>query len=212
MKIGKPFKDFKNAPYPTGSITQYFGENPILYGQVCPITTPVKQCLVGHNGMDFVAPYGTPLFAVRGGQVFEVKDSPDGYGKHVRILSDIDGQSFYEWTYGHLSTITVKKGQIIKEGEIIGTMGNTGFVVSSSNANGFWKYNPYAGTHLHLGCRKYTDGVCQDYKNGYFGSFDYKDWLPSFDPINDDISGFIAQTRKLLIILQNAGILAYKPK
>lgn len=199
MKIGKPFKDFKNAPYPQGSITQGFGENPTLYSKICPID---GQCLHGHNGMDLVAPWGTPLYAVEDMKVIEAKDAVEGYGLYVRGTN-----SLHEWTYGHLSKIGVEPGQILKQGDYIGNMGNTGFVVSSQDANGFWKYNPYLGTHLHLGMRNLDSrGRIADYSNGFFGSTDFKDLLPDFDPINDDIPGFISQLRTLLIRLQNAGI------
>lgn len=206
--IGKPFKDFINASYPKGSVTQWFGENPALYAPICQTWNNVTNCMTGgHNGIDMVAPYGTPLFAVESGTVYEVKEDTGGYGKHVRITTPtIDGK-FTEWIYGHLSVITVKKGQSITAGDIIGNMGNSGFVVSNSTANGFWSYNPYAGTHLHLGCRYYKDGVCLNYDNGFMGGVDYRNLLPPYDPINDDISGFVKQVNKLLIILQGAGIL-----
>jgi murein DD-endopeptidase MepM/ murein hydrolase activator NlpD len=40
----------------------------------------------------------------------------------VRIKHD----SVYETTYGHLSHISVKKGQTVDRGEVIGYMGNSG--------------------------------------------------------------------------------------
>jgi len=119
----------------------------------------------------------------------EVKDDSGGYGKHVKILSENN-----EWVYGHLSRIDVTLGQIIASGAILGAMGNTGFVVSGNTP--YWKYNPYAGTHLHLGrrpCRPFVKDVdaswnlsystgdrailLSDYDNGYKGSTDP---LPEF--------------------------------
>lgn len=207
MKIGKPFDSFKNAPYPQGSITQYFGENPALYGKICPAP---NQCLAGHNGIDIVAPWGTPLYAVDDGTVIEAKDSPEGFGLYVRTLSY--GPDGKEWTYGHLSKIAVQQNQVIKRGDYIGDMGNTGFVVSNATANGFWKHNPYLGTHLHLGVRNRPYGrKVENYGNGYFGCYDFKDMLPSSDPINDDIVGFVSLLKTLLIKLQQAGIQIRRP-
>ena len=169
----KPFKSFKFSPYPDGAVTQYFGENQRLYSQFG---------LIGHNGIDFVAPHGTPLFAVEGGKVVDVKDNPDGFGRHIRILSNKK-----EWTYGHLSYVGVTLGQELLEGDYIGNMGNTGFVVSGPTP--YWQYNPFAGTHLHLGCRliRKWDGTGQynyqystsdkvevlNYMNGYKGAVDF---------------------------------------
>lgn len=212
-KIYAPCKGFINKPYPYGSITQYFSENPILYSSICPVLTPEKQCLVGHNGIDIVAPYGTELYAVEDGVISEVKADAGGYGKHIRILTNImeDGTR-HEWTYGHLSKINVALGQSVKAGYLVGLMGNTGFVVSSSNANGFWKYNPYAGTHLHFGLRQLNrKGYPLNYTNGYFGSVDCIGMLP--DPSGEDLDTYntVMNMKKLLIILQNAGIPLNKP-
>ena len=188
MKV--PFETCIFKSYPEGSVTQFFGENPALYSKVCPAP---GQCLVGgHNGIDLVAPWGTPIFAVQDGIVCEVKDSPTGYGKHVRILSDHDDTAFWrEWTYGHLSRLDVTIGQQVSEGQVIGLMGNTGFVVSG--ATPYWEYNPFAGTHLHLAARivqkvegtnphniQYSAsqrGIVQNYDNGFFGSVDFKSWF-----------------------------------
>lgn len=142
----KPFASFVYAPYPRGSITQYFGENKALYAKnVCFM----GRCMTGgHNGIDAVAPWGTPVYAVKSGKVVEVKHDAGGYGKHVRILTHDTPIGGEEWTYGHLSSISVKLGQWVQEGEEIGKMGNTGFVVSG--ATPYWKANPHAGTHVHL--------------------------------------------------------------
>lgn len=206
-KIGIPFEGFKNAPYPQGSITQYFGENPALYGKICPTA---GMCLAGHNGIDIVAPWGTRLFAVADGEVIEAKDSPEGYGLYVRTLSyGPDGE---EWTYGHLSKIAVKAGDKLRKGDYIGNMGNTGFVVSSQDANGFWKYNPYLGTHLHLGVRRRPYGrSVLEYGNGYFGCYDFKDRLPGSPGGDEEVVRFVGLLRSLMVILQQAGIPLNRP-
>lgn len=175
MKV--PFKGCVLKEYPAGSITQYFGENPELYA---------RMNMKGHNGVDLVAEHGTPMEAVENGTILEVKNDDNGYGKHVRFISSKSiGGLHREWTYGHCDTIAVKVGDKVKEGDIIATMGNTGFVVSNATGNGFWSFNPFKGTHLHLGMRlidetatgwKYPGskvGISvPDYENGYKGAVD----------------------------------------
>lgn len=172
----EPVKDMKWAKYPTGDITQYFGENKKLYE---------PAGLVGHNGIDIVRPWGEHIFAVEGGTVVSVEDDP-GYGKAIRILSPTGKSGEYrDWAYGHLSYIHVKEGDVMRPGQYIGNMGNTGFVVSNATGNGFWKYNPYAGTHLHLGVRdvvksptgwKYNENAPRvkvvNINNGFKGRYD----------------------------------------
>lgn len=183
MKIHPPINNFLAREYPNGNVTQWFGENSTLYKTVCvqgapchPSMTcpPGKGCLIGHNGIDIVAPWGTPIYAVEDGKVTEVNNSTIGYGKHVRIRN-----KDREWTYGHASENLVVKGQLVKAGDMIQKMGNTGFVVSG--ATPFWKHNPFAGTHLHLGLRNLKNGVVQEYINGFHGSVDFRHLLP--DPI-----------------------------
>jgi murein DD-endopeptidase MepM/ murein hydrolase activator NlpD len=184
MKLSNPVKDFKPALYPQGDVTQWFGENKQLYSSLCP--SPGVCMTGGHNGIDIVRPHGEPIYCVESGIVVEALGKETGYGTHVKVLSD-EGR---EWTYGHLSAIDkdCNLGQRIKAGQLIGKMGNTGFVVSG--ATPFWKANPFAGTHLHLGYRNvkkwegvgqwsvtYLSGtpneiraVVQDYGNGAFGA------------------------------------------
>jgi len=181
MKIHQPIKGYINKYYPTGHVSQFFGENVAMYMKAIGTN--------GHNGIDIVAPWGTPIYAVEDGIVCDVKNSAEGYGKHCRILSNGN-----EWTYGHASENLVTIGQQVKAGDIIQKMGNTGFVVSG--ATPYWKYNPYAGTHLHLGLRKYKEspiygwaysneayikGVPKievlNHNNGFMGSVDFRDML-----------------------------------
>src|SRR3990167_3796964 len=178
----KIIQGFVNRYFPQGSITQYFGENVALYSKIC---VAENQCLYGgHNGIDIVAPWGTEIFSVEDGIVVETKESPNGYEKHVRILS-MDRNR--EWIYGHLAEIRCVLGQTIGTKACLGTMGNTGFVVSGPTP--FWKYNPYAGTHCHLGLRLFkewngegtynmsypngTKGTILNYDNGFLGSVNF---------------------------------------
>jgi len=163
-----PIDDFKLELFPKGNVTQFFGENKDLYS---------PMGLDGHNGIDIVAPWGTPIYAVTDQKVVHTKEGVTGYGKYVKCIDDK-----FEYTYGHLAGIACKQGAEIKEGDLIGLMGNTGFVVSGSTP--FWKYNPYAGTHLHFGMRKlggrkwettYPSGDTVNiraYDNGFKGSID----------------------------------------
>ena len=121
--IINPAKGSKLFSYPQGHIYQGFGENPALYAFLE---------IGGHNGIDIAMKEGTPIIA-SSGIVCEVKNTPEGYGKHVRILTDPDNNGdFLELTFGHLKDIYVPLGMRVKDGDIIGTMGNTGFVISSS--------------------------------------------------------------------------------
>jgi murein DD-endopeptidase MepM/ murein hydrolase activator NlpD len=178
-----PIKDFALKIHPSGDITQWFGENPVLY--------MTAMGLKGHNGVDIVAPHGEPLYAVEDGIVLSVKNDATGFGKHLRFISkekNKDGY-YHEWTYGHNSLNLVQQGEEVKAGQHIANMGNTGFVVSG--ATPYWKTNPYAGTHLHLGLRelrKTRTGWAypgsdikvevRTYSNGYKGAIDPEPLLP----------------------------------
>ena len=75
-----------------------------------------------HEGIDIFADRGTAVVAVTDGYVLEVSEDGIG-GKTVTIQSDN-----YTWRsyYAHLNEQKVSKGQIIKKGQLIGTVGNTG--------------------------------------------------------------------------------------
>lgn len=75
-----------------------------------------------HEGIDFSAPRGTPVYVTGDGRVLKVKRSKRGYGNEIVI----DHGYGYKTLYAHLSAFKVKKGQWVKRGQIIGLVGNTG--------------------------------------------------------------------------------------
>lgn len=76
-----------------------------------------------HTGIDIAAPRGTPIKAADGGTVELARDyDPGGFGKAVVINH---GNGF--WTlYAHLHTVSVRQGQKVDQGQVIGTVNNTG--------------------------------------------------------------------------------------
>lgn len=172
----KPPVRFLNLSYyPLGDVTQYFGENPQLYAQFG---------LDGHNGIDIVRPWGEPIYSIEAGEVVDVKNDPHGFGKNVRIISFMENENGYynQWVYGHNSINLVKVGDKVFAGQHIANMGNTGFTVSGDTP--YWKNNPFAGTHVHIGLRQarkpktggwtYPESKLRisivDTKNGYKGA------------------------------------------
>ncbi len=75
-----------------------------------------------HTGLDFTAAIGTPIYATGNGKVTEVNYAPTGYGNYVRIAHGFG----YETLYGHMVKAAVSTGTIVKRGQLIGYVGNTG--------------------------------------------------------------------------------------
>ncbi len=88
-----------------------------------------------HAGIDISNRIGTPVYAAQTGKVI-FTGYKGNYGKTV-ILSHQQG---YTTLYGHLDEILVKKGQTVRQGTKIGTLGNTG---------------RSTGPHLHFEIRRY---------------------------------------------------------
>lgn len=117
-----------NWPLDNVRITQLFGK-----------TVAAQKLYVSgsHSGVDFGAPVGTKVKAVKGGIVIGVGDTGVvqncySYGKWILIKHN-NGLSS---VYAHLSYTSVNEGQNVDDGQIIGYSGNTGYST---------------GPHLHLG-------------------------------------------------------------
>ncbi len=86
-----------------------------------------------HNGIDFGVPIGTPIRAAADGKVLRAGDNGKyQYGKYVLI----EHENNLVTIYGHLSRHAVSTGAQVKQGDIIGYSGNTGYST---------------GPHLHFG-------------------------------------------------------------
>lgn len=75
-----------------------------------------------HEGIDFGAPIGTPIYATADGIVESIKYYSRGYG----LTLVLDHGYGYKTVYAHLSISKVKKYQRVHRGEIIGLVGNSG--------------------------------------------------------------------------------------
>jgi len=88
-----------------------------------------------HRGIDLASARGTPIRAVAAGRVIEARHTA-GYGNTV-VMTHADR---YKTRYAHMHTIAVHAGQQLKQGETIGTVGDTGFTIKTGKE----------GTHLHF--------------------------------------------------------------
>jgi murein DD-endopeptidase MepM/ murein hydrolase activator NlpD len=86
---------------------------------------PLLNIVREHNGLDFTAAKGTPVYATGDGKALKVYTS-DTYGKVVYINHGYG----YETRYAHLSGFNVIEGQIVKRGQVIAFVGNSGTSVS----------------------------------------------------------------------------------
>ena len=75
-----------------------------------------------HDGIDILAPSGTPALAAGRGTVAYAGNGLRGYGNAV-ILDHGDG---VETLYGHLDSIRVKSADVVSADSVIGTVGRTG--------------------------------------------------------------------------------------
>ncbi len=82
---------------------------------------PILKIWKKHEGMDFTAAKGTPIYASGNGTVVRANRSST-YGNVVYI----DHGYGYETRYAHMSEIKVRKGAKVKRGDLIGLVGNTG--------------------------------------------------------------------------------------
>ncbi|MFH0821140.1 MAG: peptidoglycan DD-metalloendopeptidase family protein [Pseudomonadota bacterium] len=104
-------KDFLRSPLNTIRVTSKYGNR----------LHPILKVWRKHDGVDYAAPTGTPVFTVSRG-VVSFAGWKNGYGNYVCIVHP----SGHESRYGHLSGILVKKGQRVEQRQRIGLVGMTG--------------------------------------------------------------------------------------
>jgi len=118
-------------PVKNVKVTQYFGNTPFS------TQNPQVYSGMGHNGIDFAASVGTPIYAAAEGTVMGVANSDlacpgASFGKYV-MIRHTNGLATL---YAHLSSQSVNIGDTVTAGQKIGLSGNTGYST---------------GPHLHFG-------------------------------------------------------------
>lgn len=107
-------KSFLRAPVNFKYISSNFNPR-----RLHPVTGKIRP----HNGIDYVAPVGTPIMAAGSGSVVAA-----GYNQFNGNYVFIKHAGNYVTKYLHLTKRTVNKGQRVKQGQTIGTLGGTGRV------------------------------------------------------------------------------------
>ncbi len=74
-----------------------------------------------HNGIDFAAPEGTPVYATASGTVSEM-----GWNPIFGLMVLLDHGNGLHTLYGHLSSTYVERGQQVEQSRLIGAVGSTG--------------------------------------------------------------------------------------
>jgi murein DD-endopeptidase MepM/ murein hydrolase activator NlpD len=157
-------KTFLKSPLKFAQVTSGFG------GRFHPVLHDFKT----HNGVDYHAPVGTPVWAVADGTVASA--GWDGGGGNVVCLKH---PLSFETCYMHLSKIRVKAGQRIQQKNVIGDSGSTGRLTT--------------GPHLHFGMRR--GGRWVNPLNQHF---------PRAEPLaKEQLASFVASIEPLQRFLQN---------
>lgn len=170
-KLPTPGKGILKYPVDNVVITQYFGktsfstQNPQVYNGA------------GHNGIDFGARMGTPVYSALAGTVVGTGNTDAAcvgvsYGKWV-LIRHTNGLTTL---YGHLSVINVSAGDKVTTHQKIALSGNTGY-----STGPHLHFTVYASDAVHVsGPTEYKSKVCGTYlimplspKAGYLNPLSY---------------------------------------
>jgi murein DD-endopeptidase MepM/ murein hydrolase activator NlpD len=147
----KHFYAFEFESDSVKGITDYFNEeaknlrraflkSPLQFGRISSRYNLKRRIahygyrVKAHKGTDFAAPNGTPILATASGTVTK-SSYARGNGKYVKIRHN----GTYETQYLHMSRRKVKVGQYVKQGDVIGLVGNTGSSAGNHVCYRFWK-------------------------------------------------------------------------
>ncbi|MBK7604027.1 MAG: peptidoglycan DD-metalloendopeptidase family protein [Saprospiraceae bacterium] len=125
---GRPMKkSYLAAPLKYAKITSKFSLSRLH---------PILNKVIPHFGTDYAAPTGTPIIAVSDG-IIEAMGYGSGNGNFVKIKHD----NTYATQYLHMSRFPrgQKRGQKVKQGQVIGYVGSTGLATGPHVCFRFWK-------------------------------------------------------------------------
>jgi murein DD-endopeptidase MepM/ murein hydrolase activator NlpD len=148
---GEPFYAFNFTVDSTKRISDYFDENtkslrrtflkaPVQFSRISSRYNLNRRIAYygykkrPHKGTDFAAGIGTPILATANGTVTE-STRRGGNGKYVKIKHN----GTYSTQYLHMSKRAVKKGDFVKQGDVIGYVGMTGNTGGPHVCYRFWK-------------------------------------------------------------------------
>jgi murein DD-endopeptidase MepM/ murein hydrolase activator NlpD len=83
---------------------------------------PIHKMIKAHRGVDYAAPRGTPVYSAGDGKVIEV-----GYSKANGNYVFVQHGQTYVTKYLHLHNKKVRRGQTVRQRQLIGTVGSTGY-------------------------------------------------------------------------------------
>lgn len=164
------------------SLKQSFLKNPVEFSRISSGFKmrfhPVLKSWRQHKGVDFAAATGTKIMSAADGVISKIIQDNSGYGKHIEI--NHDGQ--YSTLYAHMSAFSpdLKKGSKVRQGQVIGLVGQTGRVT---------------GPHLHYEFKVNGNAVNPVAMNLPSPKPIDKRWLAHFQPL-------AAQTKSQLAFLQ----------
>ncbi len=114
----------RGAPIPYKGVTSNYGNR----------LHPVRQVREFHPGLDLRADMYTPVMATSDGIVKRAGFDTNGIGKVVEIRHNYG----FSTIYGHLDSISVEEGDVVRQGDELGLSGKTGMIT---------------GPHLHYEVR-----------------------------------------------------------
>lgn len=120
------------------SLQSFFLKAPLQFSRISSRFSgrrfhPVQKRWKAHKGTDYAAPRGTPIWSTANGTVIKAGYT-SGNGKYVKVKHN----SKYSTQYLHMSKISVKKGQQVKQGQEIGRVGSTGLATGPHVCYRFW--------------------------------------------------------------------------
>lgn len=135
---------------------------------------PILKKYRPHNGIDYVAPYGSKIWSVANGKVIYA-GYKGGYGKTV-IIQHKNG---YRTKYAHLKGYAhgIRRGAYVKQGQTVGYLGNTGLSTGPHLHFGLYKYRRAMNPAKIRGIKK--DGLKGRHKREYLASI-----APKMDHLN----------------------------
>lgn len=120
------------------ALRRFFLKAPLKFNRISSRYTgrrfhPVQKRWKAHKGTDYAADTGTPIWSTANGVVTK-SGYTSGNGNYVKVRHT----NKYSTQYLHMSRRAVKVGQYVKQGEIIGYVGQTGLATGPHVCYRFW--------------------------------------------------------------------------